>query len=188
MTLRNVQDASRIKMGGEAVYESVQAKGLSDIEQRLIQGNIDPVDLNNALGGNPVAAARVSAIDPTLVDDARAFDDSWKTVSQEVGGRQLEAAGIKADQMMPLYGDDVAFHQASKLTDEAIAAGVGQGPNFRNSGKGRTIGPDLRRRYDVGRKFNGRDLRHPEQYVTRIVDRETGEVIGVGVGRGKAVS
>lgn len=186
LTLRNVQDASRIKMGGEAVYESVQAKGLSDIEQRLIQGDIDPVDLNNALGGNPAAAARVSAVDPTLVEDARAFDDSWKTVSQDIGGRQLEAAGIKADQMMPLYGDDVAFHQASKLTDEAIAAGVGQGPNFRNSGKGRTVGPDLRRRYDVGRKFNGRDLRHPEQYVTRIVDRETGEVIGVGVGRGKA--
>lgn len=183
---RNVLDATRIKQGGSAVYEITQAKGLGDIEQRLIQGEIDPVDLNNALGGNSEAARRVSAVDPTLVDDARAFDDSWKPVSQAVGGRQLEAAGIKADQMMPLYGDDVALHQASKLTDAAVEAGVAQGKNWANTGKGRTVGPDLRRRYDVGRKFNGRDLRHPEQYVTRIVDKETGEVIGVGVGRGKA--
>jgi len=71
------------------------------------------------------------------------------------------------------------------LTDEAIEAGVGQGDNWKNTGKGRTSGPDLRRRYDVGRQFNGRDLRHPEQNVPRIVDKE-GNVIGVGVGRGKA--
>lgn len=185
LALRNVQNAGRIKSGAEAIYEINRAKSIADIEQRLITGNIDPVDLNNALGGSRAAAARVTAVDPSLVDDAKAFEASWKTASKEVGGRQLESLGIHPDQMMPLYGEDVALHQASKLTDEAIAEGVGQGKNWKNTGKGRTAGPDIRRRYDFGQTFNGRDLRHPDQYVTRIVDKE-GNIIGVGVGRGKA--
>jgi len=185
LAYRNIQDASRFATGGEATYGLARSRGLSDIEQRLLNQKIDPVDLNNAMGGNPEAVARVSAVDPTLVDDAKAFEKSWKPVSMEIGGRQLDAAGIGADQMMPIYGEDVAMHQASKLTDEAIEAGVGQGKNYKNTGKGRTAGPDLRRNYDVGRKFLNNDLRHPTESITRIIDQD-GNVIGVGVGRGRA--
>ena len=187
---RNILNASRVRSGGEAVYKMTRAQELAGLEQRIVDAGIDPVVLQNAVGGNKSAVADILASsDPAILNDAIRYDSTWKMASQEIGGRQLEAAGIPADQMMPLYGNDVAFHQATKLSDEARAAGVG---GAETAGKTRKVrGPDIRRTIEPGQEFLGETLRHPTDWTTRAVIRsgkngEKVEVIGVGVGRGAA--
>lgn len=180
-----VLDSARVRNGAEAIYGMDRAKAVDEIRRIATENGIDPVTMSKATGGNPAAIAEVDAIVPGFSDQLIAHEAAWRPASQQVGGSQLEALGIQPDEMGLIYQNDVDFHQTSRLTDEALEAGVGSA----KGNKGRVRGPQLPRRITYGQQFLGETLRHPTKWTQRIVRRnskgEVTEVLGVGVGRGK---
>lgn len=180
-----VLDSARVRNGAEAIYGLNRAKAVDEIRRIATENGIDPVTMSKATGGNPAAIAEIDAIVPGFSDQLIAHEAAWRPASQQVGGSQLEALGIQPDEMGLIYQNDVDFHQTSRLTDEALEAGVGSAKGNR----GRVRGPQLPRRITYGQQFLGETLRHPTSWTQRIVRRnskgEVTEVLGVGVGRGK---
>lgn len=179
-----VLDSTRIRSGGEAIYGLNRASSVDEIRRVATANNIDPVTMTKALGGNPAAVDEIEAVVPGFVDQLKAHEAAWRPSSQQVGGAQLEQLGIQPDEMGYIYQNEADLHQSTRLTDEALAAGVGKKTN-----KGRIKGPQFARRIDYGQEFLGETLRHPTEWSQRIVRRnakgEIDEVLGVGVGRGK---
>ena len=181
-----VLDSARVRNGAEAVYGMNRAKSVDEIRKIATENGIDPTTMTKAIGGNQAAVAEIEAVVPGFTDQLLAHEDAWRPASQQVGGSQLEQLGIHPDEMGNIYQNNVDFHQSTGLTEEALAAGVGSA----KGNKGRVRGPQLPRRITYGQEFLGETLRHPTKWTQRIVRRnskgEVKEVLGVGVGRGKA--
>ena len=187
LAYRNRLNAGRVQRGGEGLFKMDRGSAFKPILDEVTSSGVDSVTLGKAMGGNKAAIAEVEAVAPGLVQKVLAFDAAWKPSAQSLGGSQLEVLGVNADQMQPLYRNDVDLHQQSVLTEEARTGVVGG--QSRGNAK---VGPEQIRNVEPGRVFMGETIRHPSEWTTRIeiIDKNgnTVEVLGVGLGRDKAAT